>query len=384
MGKLGIFALVMTAILGFALPAGAQPVKVSSLLITGAFRTGEPAVRSMLTVREGSEYPDEASLEWALACSKARMEQTGEYGFIEMITDTSEDGSTDLIVSVAENFMSPVGPFTLFPNVPAYGLSLGFLMNESIQSAALGVLLPYPFGTALAVGHRFYGETSGVTGKLWIEWKPIPELDFAIMQDAGYALGQGLARQWDVTSGARMTIDLSWLANTFGLGFSLWGEGRKGWYQYAFMSGEATLETVLRPFPILVLKASANAYVSLGDYPPYDDARSRLKARLDSAPIVFPMGPTEASTRVDLILGKLFDLSFIPLKPGISVYGFGAAGSVLPALSSFSPKGLSFAAGGGLEIALLPPVSLLFRVGWSHALTENQGAVFFTITSNYP
>ncbi len=182
-----------------------------------------------------------------------------------------------------------------------------------------------------------------------------------------------------MTTAAGATIDMSWLADAFGIGFTLWAEGRKGWYQYDFVSGESILEAIVKPFPVVTLKTSINAYASQGDFPPYDDARSRLVSRLDLAPITPPTGPYEASLRVDLILGKLFDITFIPLKPAISLYGFWAAGSVLPALTSFSFSGASSAAGGGVEIELLPPVSLVFRFGWSHALAEDRGAFFFTM-----
>lgn len=380
MMKIGFSLFAFLSILSLPLSADAEPVTVSSIVITGAFRTGEQAVRSMLTVREGSVYPNSESLERALGSSKARMKQTGEYGLIEMITDTADDGSTELIVSVTENFLSPVGPFTLFPNLPVYGLSLGFLLDPSMQGVALGVLLPYPFGMALSVGYRSYGTWSGVGGKLWLGWTPIPELELVIFQDAGYAFGGDPASSVDLTTAAGATIDMSWLADAFGIGFTLWAEGRKGWYQYDFVSGESILEAIVKPFPIVTLKTSINAYASQGDFPPYDDARSRLVSRLDSAPITPPTGPYEASLRVDLVLGKLFDIAFIPLKPAISLYGFWATGSVLPAFTSFSFSDASSAVGGGVEIELRPPVPLVFRFGWSHALAEDRGTFFFTMS----
>ncbi len=190
MMKVGFSLLAFLSILSFPLRTDAEPVTVSSIVITGAFRTGEQAVRSMLTVREGSVYPNSESFQRALGSSKLRMEQTGEYSFIEMITDTGDDGSTELIVSVAENFLSPVGPFTLFPNLPVYGLSLGFLVDASMQGVALGVLLPYPFNIALSVGYRSYGALSGVGENCGWDGRRSPSSSLSFFRTQGTRSGE--------------------------------------------------------------------------------------------------------------------------------------------------------------------------------------------------
>jgi hypothetical protein len=360
-------------------PVMAVPVKVSSVLVTGAFRTGENAVRSMLFAREGSVYRDRASLDRALAFSRARMEQTREYTFIDMFVDAAVDGSVEVTVSVAESFSSPVGPLVLFPNSPAYGLSLGFFVGDTIQAAAMGVLLPYPLDAALVMGNRIMGPADGIIGRLITEWTPSPELAFTLIQDTGYAITDGLSHRLDVTSAFQAAFDLSWLADAMGIGLSLWGEARKGWYEYDFMSVDSMAEMILRPFRIVTVKASADIYSAWGDFPPYDDAPARLKTRFDSAPCAYAAGPSEVSFRLELLLGKLFDIPFIPLKPGISLFVFGAAGSVLPDVASFDWTSSSFAAGGGVEIRLLPPVPLVFRAGWSHAIALDAGSFFFQV-----
>ncbi|MDH4262747.1 MAG: hypothetical protein OEV78_06875 [Spirochaetia bacterium] len=369
---------------------------IAKITFIGNVRVPEKKIREMLSIKEGMKL-SLRELEFSIKVSKAKMEGSGLFMFIEMNYETRDDATCNIIISMGENVMMldiiglEEGAFTRFSSISEKSPDFGFMVG--LKSQSLYFRFPYwlgsPLDLATTVTHHSYK----------IPFYTLKEYDYEAASGRA-ALSMSVLRNWkikvpamfryniksdtktvntsDLSTGLETLLDFSHYKDVIYAGFDLNAAVYQGIVKFPYTMTSAGVNVYVKPakWEEIILRGRYRSTVN-GNIPDY------LLYRIDNEYQIHGQITNHYFGRNSVVLNAenwIRDIVTVPSSITnihfnlLAYVDLAMAGDQIVAIHRDT---WNLSTGGAISVEFSAPLNLALQVGYGHELWQNTGGQFY-------